>query len=120
MQYAPINPADIYTITTGGTYGDDQVQAPFPCGHDGVGIVTKVCYAFWSADPFVVPDCGRGLFLLLLNVHCSSVDPVANRKLSGRPAICTSTVACCHQVMLHLLVTGLHEWRLSETLRTYI
>lgn len=45
MQYAPMNPADIYTITTGGTYGDDQVQAPFPCGHDGVGIITKVCYA---------------------------------------------------------------------------
>ena len=44
MQYAPINPADAYTIATGGMYGDDQVQPPFLCGHDGVGTVTKVCH----------------------------------------------------------------------------
>ena len=74
----------------------------------------------FPVDPFGVPDCGWGLLLLSLNVHCSSVDPVANRKLSGRPAICTSMVAYCHQMIQHLFVAGLRESRLSETLCTYI
>lgn len=42
MQYAPINPADIYTVRTGGVYGNTQCALPFTAGHDGVGIVTKV------------------------------------------------------------------------------
>ena len=48
MQFAPINPADVYTARTGGVYGDQQSSLPFVAGHDGVGIVTKVsgihCY----------------------------------------------------------------------------
>ena len=67
----------------------------------------------FPVDPFVVPNCGWGLILLLLNVHCSSVDPVANRKFSGRPAICNSVVAFCHQVIQHLFVGGLPEWKVS-------
>lgn len=42
MQYAPINPADMYTARTGGVYGDTQSKTPFIVGHDGVGFVTKV------------------------------------------------------------------------------
>lgn len=44
MQYAPINPADVYTARTGGMYGDAQSTPPFVAGHDGVGCVTKVCH----------------------------------------------------------------------------
>ena len=40
----PINPADLYTIQTGGFYGSETPtqQAPFVPGHDGVGVVVKV------------------------------------------------------------------------------
>ena len=45
MRMMPINPADLYTIQTGGLYGNDpsQYNATFPFfpGHDGVGIVLK-------------------------------------------------------------------------------
>ena len=40
--YAPIDAADIYTCTTGGTYDRSLVPAPFAAGHHGVGIVRKV------------------------------------------------------------------------------
>lgn len=42
LKYAPINPADLYTVHMGGTYGTDKVPLPFVCGHDGVGVVAKV------------------------------------------------------------------------------
>ncbi|PRW34018.1 trans-2-enoyl- reductase [Chlorella sorokiniana] len=43
VRYAPINPADLYTIQTGGMYGpSDAVQTPFVAGHDGVAVVVKV------------------------------------------------------------------------------
>ena len=42
MQFAPINPADLYTARTGGMYGDAQSTPPFVAGHDGIGFVTKV------------------------------------------------------------------------------
>ncbi len=42
MRCAPINPADLYSVVTGGTYGDEAVSAPFTAGHDGVGVVIKV------------------------------------------------------------------------------
>ncbi|KAI7836141.1 hypothetical protein COHA_009971 [Chlorella ohadii] len=43
VRYAPINPADLYTIQTGGMYGpSDSVQTPFVAGHDGVAVVVKV------------------------------------------------------------------------------
>ena len=38
MQYAPINPADVYTARTGGVYGDMQATPPFIAGHDGAGL----------------------------------------------------------------------------------
>ena len=45
MRMMPINPADLYTIQTGGLYGLDPSQHassfPFCPGHDGVGIVLK-------------------------------------------------------------------------------
>lgn len=38
-----INPADLYTIQTGGVYGPEApATAPFVPGHDGVGVVVKV------------------------------------------------------------------------------
>lgn len=42
MRMMPINPADLYTIQTGGMYGNDPIaQVPFVPGHDGVGVVLK-------------------------------------------------------------------------------
>lgn len=42
MRMMAINPADLYTIQTGGVYGNDPVKkVPFVPGHDGVGIVLK-------------------------------------------------------------------------------
>ncbi len=39
---APINPADLYTIQTGGLYGSEPAaEPPFVPGHDGVGVVVK-------------------------------------------------------------------------------
>ncbi|KAK9829388.1 hypothetical protein WJX72_005534 [[Myrmecia] bisecta] len=42
MRAAPINPADVYTAQMGGTYGFEQVAAPFAAGSSGVGVVVKV------------------------------------------------------------------------------
>ncbi|GAB4823140.1 hypothetical protein N2152v2_010186 [Parachlorella kessleri] len=42
VRATPINPADLYTVQTGGVYGQDAVEAPFIAGHDGVGVVVKV------------------------------------------------------------------------------
>lgn len=42
MRYAPINPADLYSVWTGGMYGNEAVTPPFTAGHDGVGVVQKV------------------------------------------------------------------------------
>lgn len=42
MRVMPINPADLYTIHTGGLYGNDPpVKVPFVPGHDGIGVVVK-------------------------------------------------------------------------------
>lgn len=43
IRAAPINPADLYSIQTGGIYGaEPAVKPPFVPGHDGVGVVVKV------------------------------------------------------------------------------
>lgn len=42
MQAAPINPADLYAIHTGGSYGADSITPPFVAGMDGIGIIMKV------------------------------------------------------------------------------
>lgn len=42
VRCAPINPADLYTVATGGSYGTESVPAPFVPGHDAVGVVVKV------------------------------------------------------------------------------
>lgn len=42
MKYAPMNPADFYTVRTGGLYGFDKTECPLICGHDGIGVVDKV------------------------------------------------------------------------------
>lgn len=42
MRAAPINPADLDTIQTGGVFGQDQAKLPFVAGHDGIGVVAKV------------------------------------------------------------------------------
>ncbi|KAL4518427.1 hypothetical protein Ndes2437A_g04709 [Nannochloris sp. 'desiccata'] len=42
IRAAPINPADLYTIQTGGLYGTEPAaQPPFVPGHDGIGVVVK-------------------------------------------------------------------------------
>ena len=44
IRVAPMNPGDLYTLTTGGLYSssEDSVQPPFVAGHDFVGQVVKV------------------------------------------------------------------------------
>jgi NADPH:quinone reductase-like Zn-dependent oxidoreductase len=42
VRAAPVNPADLYTLSTGGLYGGDAVKPPFVAGHDGVAVVVKV------------------------------------------------------------------------------
>lgn len=60
IKYAPVNPADTYTIKLGGVYGDQQTAPPFICGHDCVGIVTKV--SLLVLPPFF--SCNmKGLYL---------------------------------------------------------
>ncbi len=42
MRVMPINPADLYTIQTGGIYGNDPpLNTPCVPGHDGVGVVLR-------------------------------------------------------------------------------
>lgn len=42
VRAAPIGPADLYTVATGGLYGQDHSEPPFVGGHDGVGVIVKV------------------------------------------------------------------------------
>eukprot|EP00210_Caulerpa_lentillifera_P009546 g9104.t1 len=42
MKYAPMNPADFYTVRTGGLYGFEKTECPLNCGHDGIGVIEKV------------------------------------------------------------------------------
>lgn len=44
MRAVPINPADLYTVQTGGLYGLESTpkDLPFVPGHDGIGIIAKV------------------------------------------------------------------------------
>ncbi|CAG9460516.1 unnamed protein product [Pedinophyceae sp. YPF-701] len=43
VRRAAISPGDLYTIGTGGVYGDEaRASPPFVCGHDGVAVVAKV------------------------------------------------------------------------------
>lgn len=42
IRCAPINPADLYTVATGGSYGTESVPPPFVPGHDAVGVIVKV------------------------------------------------------------------------------
>lgn len=43
MRMMPINPADLYTIQTGGAYGNEPLTktTPYVPGHDGVGVVLR-------------------------------------------------------------------------------
>ncbi|KAL6781389.1 hypothetical protein ACKKBG_A10960 [Auxenochlorella protothecoides x Auxenochlorella symbiontica] len=41
IRYAAVNPADLYTVATGGTYGQEHVSVPFVPGHDAVGVIVK-------------------------------------------------------------------------------
>lgn len=50
IRVAPINPADVYTASMGGNYGPDHRKAPYVAGHDGIGVVMKVCSATTCAD----------------------------------------------------------------------
>lgn len=58
IKYAPVNPADTYTIKLGGVYGDQQTAPPFVCGHDCVGVVTKVSDIVNTPKSF----CSEGIF----------------------------------------------------------
>ena len=42
LRAVPISPADLYSVATGGTYGNDTRHAPFTAGHEGVAVVVKV------------------------------------------------------------------------------
>lgn len=59
IRYAAVNPADLYTVATGGTYGQEHVSVPFVPGHDAVGVIVKAregVGVFWGD-----PAGGRGL-----------------------------------------------------------
>lgn len=43
MKYAAVNPADFYSVRTGG-YGFEKASFPHCCGHDGIGVVMKVTH----------------------------------------------------------------------------
>ncbi len=66
LVYAPISPADMYSVRTGGLYGQESVSPPFVAGHDGVFVVSKI-------GPGVkgVPHC------LLRSKLCKEVASVA-------------------------------------------
>lgn len=57
VRAAPISPADLYTVATGGLYGQDHSEPPFVGGHDGVGVIVKVCVGGRSAPqlPLTAP-----------------------------------------------------------------
>ena len=42
LRAAPVNPADLYSIATGGAYGLDSRPVPFVAGMDGVAVVKAV------------------------------------------------------------------------------
>jgi hypothetical protein len=42
VKYAPVTPADIYTVRLGGMYDEDSKEPPFVAGHDAVAVVAKV------------------------------------------------------------------------------
>lgn len=42
VRYAPVTPADIYTVRLGGVYDEDSKEPPFVAGHDAVAVVAKV------------------------------------------------------------------------------
>lgn len=42
MLYAPVTPADMYTLRLGGVYDEDSKEPPFVAGHEGVAVVLKV------------------------------------------------------------------------------
>ncbi|KAK9848934.1 hypothetical protein WJX84_002235 [Apatococcus fuscideae] len=42
LRAVPVNPADLHTIQTGGSYAGTRRQPPFVIGHDGIGVVMQV------------------------------------------------------------------------------
>jgi NADPH:quinone reductase-like Zn-dependent oxidoreductase len=42
MLFAPVTPADVYTLRLGGVYDEDSREPPFVAGHEGVAVVLKV------------------------------------------------------------------------------
>ncbi|QDZ23160.1 trans-2-enoyl-CoA reductase [Chloropicon primus] len=42
MRAAPLNPADLYDVQTGGPHGIEALKTPFIAGNDGVGTIVKV------------------------------------------------------------------------------
>jgi Alcohol dehydrogenase GroES-like domain len=60
IRAAPINPADLYTVATGGSYAGNHLSLPFIAGHDGVGVVIKVrrpyaCFSQLPLPPMLAP-----------------------------------------------------------------
>ena len=54
LRAVPVNPADLHTIQTGGSYAGTRRQPPFVIGHDGIGVVMQASHASWasgSAEP---------------------------------------------------------------------
>ena len=97
MQYAPINPADLYTARTGGVYGDTQSRTPFIIGHDGVGLVTKVNHHLQSS--LLLQDCSHQSIyvysilpsiILLCSPHCLLSSACADICLLLQTALCAN------------------------------
>ncbi|KAF6265797.1 hypothetical protein COO60DRAFT_762517 [Scenedesmus sp. NREL 46B-D3] len=42
VKYAPVTPADIYTVRLGGVYDEESREPPFVAGHDAVAAVAKI------------------------------------------------------------------------------
>lgn len=50
VKYAPVTPADIYTVRLGGVYDEESREPPFVAGHDAVAAVAKVGGADWAGS----------------------------------------------------------------------
>ena len=94
MQYAPINPADVYTVRTGGVYGEEQVKSPFYAGHDGIGFVSKVVT---SPSP---------------HIEIVSLSTVTSTDLANiLKMVCVITNACVLSCIFPCTSMRRHEWQ---------
>lgn len=51
VRAAPVNPADLFDVKTGGNVGGDPLKTPFIGGNDGVGVIVKVSFLPFPSFP---------------------------------------------------------------------